>query len=139
MTIKSTKSISNQTPGLNPVYQANTAEEMAIVLTPLIRKRCNLSKSVTKKLKVQIRLYFQAIGAANKSCLGMVTESSSWAVLESIATDNQSLDQLTVPVLLLLTKLATYSVQLRKESLNLFTGVLFNTMTTWYDKYMKRS
>ena len=68
----------------------------------------------------------------------MVTESSSWAVPESFAISNQSLDQLTVPVILLLTKLATYSVQQSQESLHLTTGVLFADLAMWYEKYRKK-
>ena len=70
--------------------------------------------SVTKKLTVKVGLYFQASEIAYKYCIGMMTESSSYAVPDSFATEIQSLEQLTVPVLLFLTKLATYSVQLRK-------------------------
>ena len=89
--MKSLKNTSIQTPGLSPVHQANTAEEMAILLTPLISKRFTLSKTVTKKLKV-----------ANDSFLSMMTEYSRWVVPESFAAKNQTLEQLTVPFLLLL-------------------------------------
>ena len=57
---------------------------------------------------------------------------------EFFATSGQSLEQLTVPVLLLLTKLATYTIQLRNEKLHLITGVLFNDITTWYEKHVKK-
>ena len=91
-----------------------------------------------KKLRVQLGLCFKATGIANKYCLEIMTESSRWAVSKSFATDNQYLEQLTVHTLLLLAKLATYSVQLRKESLHLSTGVLFNNLATCYNSYMKK-
>ena len=69
-----------QIPSLSPVHQAKTAKEMAILLTPLISKRFTFSKTVNKKLKVQLVLYFQATGIANDSCIGMMMEYSSWAV-----------------------------------------------------------
>ena len=68
----------------------------------------------------------------------MMTESSSWAVPETFATTSQYLEQLTVLVLLLLTKLVTYTVQLRNEKLHLTTGVLFTDVSTWYEKQMKK-
>ena len=50
------KGAPKKTPGLSPVRQANTAEEMAILLTPLISKRFALSNSVTKKLCMRYTL-----------------------------------------------------------------------------------
>ena len=50
--VKSVKGVSKQTPGLSPVRQANTAEEMTVLLTPLISERFALSNSVTKKLRI---------------------------------------------------------------------------------------
>ena len=93
--------------GLRLVRQANMAKEMTILLTPINSKRFALSNGVTKKLRTQLGLYFKNTGIVNKSFLGMMTESSSWAVPESFDTSGQSLEQLTVPVLLLLTKLST--------------------------------
>ena len=124
--------------GLSPVRQANTAEEMAILLTPLISERFALPNSVTKKLCTQLALYFKDMGIVNESCLGIMTDSSSWAVPESLSTTSQSLEHLTVPVLLLLTKLATYTVQLRNEKLHLTMGVLFTDVRTWYNKQLKK-
>ena len=68
----------------------------------------------------------------------MMIEHSIWALPEFSETEHQALEQLAVLVLLLLTKLATYYVQLRKELLHLSTGVLFNDLVTWYEKYMKK-
>ena len=62
--MKITKIASKPTPSLSPVHQANTADKMVILLMPLISKKNNLSKTVTKKLKIQLRLYFQATGIA---------------------------------------------------------------------------
>ena len=107
---KSSKIPLKMTPGLSSVGQANLAEEMTILLTPLTSERFTLSKSVTKKLKVQLGMYFKATGIANKSCLGMMTENSSWTVPESFATETEALKQLKVPGLLLLKKLGTYSI-----------------------------
>ena len=81
-----------QTPGLSPVHQANTTKEMEILLTPLISKRFTLLKAVTKKLKMQLGLYFQDTGIASESCIGMMMDYSSWAVPESFATENQALE-----------------------------------------------
>ena len=72
------KGVPKKTPGLSPVHQANTAEEMSVLLTPLISKRFVLSNTVTKKLHTQLALYFKVTGIVNKLCFRMVTESSSW-------------------------------------------------------------
>ena len=50
------KGAPNNTPSLSPAYQANTTEEIASLLTPLISKRFELSNSVTKKLRTQLGL-----------------------------------------------------------------------------------
>ena len=60
------KGAPKKTLGLNPVRQANTAEEMSILLTPLISKRFSLSNTVTKKLLTQLGLYFKATGIIHK-------------------------------------------------------------------------
>ena len=124
------KGAPKKNPGLSPVHQASTAEEMAILLTPLISERFALLNSITKKLRTQLGLYFKSTGIVNEYCLVIMTESSSWAVPESFATTSQSLEQLTVPMLLLITKLATYTVQLRDKKLHLTTGVLFTDIST---------
>ena len=125
------KGAPKKTPGISPVHQANTAEEIVIFLIPLISERFALSNRITKKLLTQLGMYFKATGIVNESCVGMMTKSSSWAVPESFAISGQSLKQLMVPVLLLLTKLVTYTVQLRHERLHLSTGVLFADLATW--------
>ena len=88
VSIKSVKYASKQTPGIRPVRQANTVEEMTALLTPPISGQFILLYSVTKKLGVQLRLCFKATGIANESCLGMMTKPSSWAVPDSFVTDN---------------------------------------------------
>ena len=67
-----------------------------------------------------------------------MTENSSWATLDLFVTDSQGLEQLTVLVLLILTKLDMYTVRLRNESLHLFSGVLFSDLDTWYNNYQKK-
>ena len=128
----------NLTLRLSLARQASSAEEMEILLTLLISKRLTLSKSFTKNMKVQLGLYFKAMGIAKETFLGMMTNHSSWAVPESFAAQTEALDQLAVPVLLLLTKLPTYYVYIRNEVLYLCTGVLFNNLTTQYKEYVKK-
>ena len=86
------KGVPKKTPGLSPVRQASTAEEMAILLTPLISEQFALLNSVTKKLLTQIGLYFKSTGIVNESCLGMMTQSSSWTVPDSFTTTSQPLE-----------------------------------------------
>ena len=50
------KGAPKKTPDLSPIRQANTAEEMVILLTLLISKWFALSNSVTKKLRTQLGL-----------------------------------------------------------------------------------
>ena len=129
---------SKLTPNLSPVHQANSAEEMAILLSPLISECFTLGKSATKKLRIQLGLYFKSMGITDELCLGMRMDHAIWAVPDLFATDTEALEQLMVPVILLLTKLATYSLQLRKEYLYLCTGVLLADLSTWYDRYVKK-
>ena len=110
MPIMSVKGASKKITGLSPFHQANMTKEIVVLLTPLIYEQFALSNRVAKKLKAQLGIYFKATGIANVSCLGMMAEYSTWVVPESFATNNPSLEQLTVLVLLLLTKLATYSI-----------------------------
>ena len=78
------------------------------------------------------------MGIVNESYLGMMTKSSGWEVPEYFITSGQSLEQLMFPVLLILTKLATYIGHLRHERLYLTTQVLFADLDMWYQKYMKK-
>ena len=80
------KGAPQKNPGINPVHQANTVEEMAILLTPLISEQFALSNSVANKLRTQLGLYIKDTVIMNESCLGMMTESSSWVVQDSFAT-----------------------------------------------------
>ena len=133
-----TKAQAKLAPGLSPVRQANSAKEMAILLSPHISERFTLDKLATKKMRSQLVLYFKSTRITDKSYLGMMTDHASWAVPDSFATDTEALEQLTVPVLLLLTKLSTYSIQLRNEPLYLCTGVIFANLSKWYDRYDKK-
>ena len=53
-------------PSLRPVHQSNPAEEMAVLLMPLISERFVLLNSVTKKPRTQLGIYIKATGIVNK-------------------------------------------------------------------------
>ena len=95
--------------------------EMTVLLFTLTSERFTLTKFTTKQLKAQLCVYFNVTGITNDLFLGMLMEHSSWTVPNSLFSDEQSFEQLMVPVSLLFVKIVTYIVLLYKKSLHLST------------------
>ena len=101
------KTTSSKTLGISPVQMENSADEMVKLLLLLIIERFSLKKGNIKKLYSQLWMYFNTNGITNELCLGVTTKHASWAVHDSLSAEVHSIEQLTVPVALQLSKLAT--------------------------------
>ena len=117
---------------------ANSANEMAKLLYPFTITWFSLTNDNSKKLQDQFCVYFNVAGITNESCLGMMTRNRSWSLVESFSTKKQDMNQLAVPVTLLLSKLATYTILLRKKSQHISSDVLLSDLATLYKKYYER-
>ena len=88
---------------------------MTKLLFPLIIKQLSLTKINNKKLHDQLCVHFNATSITNKSCVSMMTKHGSWEMFDSFSIEKQDMDQLTVPITLLLYKLVICTVILRKR------------------------
>ena len=141
-TSKTTNITSIKIPYLRPAQTLKFSNEITKLLSLLIIKQFSLTKSNSKKLHDQLCVHFNATSITNKSCVGMMTKHGSWEMSDSFSTEKQDMDQLTIPITLLLYKLAIYTVILRKRlytflpaycSQNLPRGII-STKKEWKKK-----
>lgn len=62
-----------------------------------------------------------------------------WPPPQIIATASQKMNLISLPVTLLLSKIAKYTVALQEEKLYVSPGISYRTLSIWYVKYSKNS
>ena len=83
---------------------------MAELIAPLIIDQFSMVTDATTEFKKQTSAYFLRIGIANESCLSMMSSYASWVPPNNFSTLTQTYELITVPVLMMLAKLASYAV-----------------------------
>jgi len=56
-----------------------------------------------------------------------------------IATDKQKMNLVSVPVILLISKISNYTVALQEEALYLSPGIGYHALSKWFAQYSKTS
>jgi len=95
--------------GLSTTKTCSDHDDVATVVTPLIGERFALSDAQRTKLQGQLSIYFVKSGVTNEEILSFMTDPASWPVPGTIADDGAPLNLITVPVTLLLAKIAKYT------------------------------
>jgi len=62
-----------------------------------------------------------------------------WPLPQKISTANKKMNLISVPVTLLLSKIAKHTVALQKEKLYLSSSIGYRALSTWFTKYSKTS
>ena len=131
-TISTAKSV--PTPhdvGLATVKSCSDSASVATIVTPLVGERFAMSDDQRKNLCTQLTTYFRKTGVENEEVLSFMTSPSSWPVPSSIATTEDPLNLITVPVTLLLAQLATYTSLVLHQSYFLAPGVSYKNLHSW--------
>jgi len=66
-----------------------------------------------------------------------MTNYVDWLPPHTIANPTQNMNLISIPVTLLLLKIAIYTVDLQEENLYLFPGIKYPSLTTWFAEYNK--
>ena len=125
--------------GLMKTKTCTTSVEMAKMMVPLISKQFTMTAEVTTELLVQLSAYFSHTGIHNKEFLAFMTNYVDWSPPHTFATPTQKMNLISIPVTLLLSKIASYTVALQEEKLYLSPGIGHCALFTWLATYNETS
>ena len=117
--------------GLSTTKTCSDHDDVATVVTPLIGERFALSDAQRTKLQGQLSIYFVKSGVTNEEILSFMTDPASWPVPSTIADDGAPLNLITVPVTLLLAKIAKYTSLALEQSFYLSSKMNFKDVQKW--------
>ena len=108
---------------------AKNQREMAELIAPLISNQFSMDTATAISFKMQLTAYFVCIGIANESCLSMMSSYASWVPPTTFQTTSQKYDLITVPVMMMLAKLATYAVVFEQCNMHISKSATFDELT----------
>ena len=94
---------------------------------------------VTTELLKQLSAYFEHMVIYNEEYLSFMKNYANWPPPQTIATITQNINIIYVPITLLLSKIANYTVALQEEKLYLSPGIGHCALSTWFTQYSKTS
>ena len=113
--------------------------KMADLIAPLVTSQFSMHSATATKFRKQLSAYFLCIGIANKSCLSMMSSYASWVPPTNFSTQSQTYKLITVPVLMMLAKLASYAVIFNANSLHMTPGATFDELTAQNMMFSKKN
>ena len=129
--------------GLMKTKTCTTSVEMAKMMVPLISEQLTITAEVTTELLVQLSVYFAHTGIHNKEFLAFMTNFVDWPRPHAFATPTQKINLISIPVTLLLSKIARYAVALQEKNctyppesviVHSLRGLLRTTKRQWITK-----
>ena len=103
-----------------------SAASMADIVGPLIGERFSMTIDLVEELTRQLNVYFEFAGVMNDETYSFMTDYKEWPSAKGV--DSETLNMVTVPVTLLLAKLASYTVLVLENKLFLSPGVKFSEL-----------
>jgi len=85
---------------------------MAKMMVPLISEQFTMTAEVITELLVQLSAYFSHTGIHNKEFLAFMTNYVDWLPPNTVTTPTKKINLIYIPVTLLLSKIASYTVAL---------------------------
>ena len=85
---------------------------MAQMMVPLISKQFTMTAEVTTEPLVQMSAYFAHMGIHHKEYLSFITNYIDWTPPHTISTAKQKINPISVPVTIMISKIASYTVSL---------------------------
>jgi len=98
-----------------------------------------MTVEVTTELLVQLSAYFAHTGIHNKEYLSFMTNYVDWPLLQTIAIPKQKMNLISISVIFLISKIASYTIFLQEEKLYLSPGIEYRALTIWFAEYNKTS
>jgi hypothetical protein len=95
-----------------------------------------MDSATANSFKAQLTAYFVCIGIANESCLSMMSAYASWVPPITFQTEHQSYELITVPVTMMLSKLASYAVIFEQCNVHFSRTATFDELTA---KFLARN
>jgi hypothetical protein len=126
----------------HPVQSTTTATSQgktADLIAPLIIDQFSMVTDAATEFKKQLSTYFLRIVIANKSCLSMMSSYASWVPPNKFSTLTQTYALITVPILMMLAKLASYAVIFNANNLHMTLGATYDKLTASYVIFSKKT
>jgi len=105
--------------------------EVTYVVAPILSQKLLLEGRDATDMATQLGFYFGGIGIVNEYFLSMMTDRLLWPPVKDIATTEQPLDLITIPVVLALSKIARYAEQVLESDNFLAPGVTYKSLSNW--------
>jgi len=97
-----------------------------------------MTAEVRTELLVQVSVYFANTGIHNNKFLAFMTNYMDWPPPHA-TNPTQKMNLISIPVTLLLSKIASYTVALQEENLCLSPGICYCALSTWFAAYNETS
>ena len=125
-------------PGLSSVKSCIDVGSISSVVVPLVVERFTFSPAQQLTLVKELTFYFQTAGISNEHILSVMTDDSKWPLPSTIATIDNPLTMVNVPVTLLLSQIAVYTEYVLNKSLFLAKDITFGGLKDWFEKEQLR-
>ena len=113
--------------GLSIKRHCFTSKQLAVTLGAIISDCFSYNAAQRSKLEKQLQPYFESVGATNEETLSMMSGQDPWTK----DGFQEKYDTVTVPVVLLLSKLAEYTALVLREGYFLTREVRYESLSSW--------
>ena len=117
--------------GLSDQRSCSTATEVATAVSAIVAGKFSYTVDQTTKLSHQLGIYFAKVGVTNESFLSMMKGKDTWPSATTLATTEEPLELITVPVTLLLSDIAGYTERVLERNVFLTPGVTYKYLSKW--------
>ena len=117
--------------GLSLTQVCTDGAKVADVMSNLISQRFTVDPTNVAELKAEMKTYFAKAGVINEQIFSFMTEFKSWPDVNKVGRGNSALKHISVPVVLLLTKLAGYTNKMLIAGYFLSNTVIYNDFSSW--------
>ena len=112
-------------PCLASVKFCVDVESITSIVAPLVVERFSFSPAQQLTLVNELTFYFKTTGISNEHILSVMMDDSKWPLPSSIATIDNPLTLVNIPVTLLLSQVAVYTEYVLNKSLFLAKDITF--------------
>ena len=98
------------------VLQCASAAKVADAIAPFIVEKFSFDEEAAIKLGTQLTYFLEKVGVVNEYILSMMKEKNSWPIPSTLETTSDTLEMITVPVVLLLSEIAGCAEQVLESN-----------------------
>ena len=117
--------------GLSLTKTCTTAKDVATVIANLVSERFALPATKTSDLKKDMTKFFSKASVTNEEIFSFMVDSTSWPDPSTSGPNGGSLQNITMPVVLLLSQLASSVQKMHKAGYFLSSNVKYADFEEW--------